>query len=122
MSVDYSSSVGYGIAVASDEAGEYLKAFDPHEDGQIPVIMDNCGWDLIGYDYGGDWMSGHFVYFFYIKGTEALNEDVRFSDSIITEFGESPVVTADALEQLNELAEHFGIDGNVGWKMIANIS
>lgn len=122
MGVDFSTSVGYGLAVADDEASEYLKAFEPHEDGQIPEIMDTCGWNLIDYDYCGDWMSGPQVYFFYIKGTENLHFEAAYADSIITEFGESPVISTDALVQLNEIAEHFGIEGRIGWKMIANVS
>lgn len=122
MGIDYSNSVGYGIAIPDNEAGKYLKTLEPYEDGQIPEIMETCGWDLVGYDYCGDWMGGPQVYFFYIKGTEILNEQVGFGDTI-TEFGDTPIISLDALRQLNDLAEHFGItDCVIGWKLISNVS
>ena len=122
MGVNYSASVGFGLAMPDTEANEYLSKSEPYEDGQIPEIMHATGWDeYIGYDYCGDWMGGPQVYFFYIKGTETLHQEVGFGP-IIQDFGESPVINPEALRHLNSLAEHFGITGKIGWKLISNVS
>lgn len=120
MGISRSISIGYGLAVADEDASQYLKTL-ADDDSAVYSILEVTGWDLIGYDYGGCYMTGETVHFFYVKGTEALHEEIDYLDPL-TEFSDVPGVSLAVLRQLNEIADHFGIEGHIGWKLIFNVS
>lgn len=120
MGISRSITIGYGIAVLEENASKYLASFDGYDEN-INKVLTAMGLDLIGFDWGGDMMSGDEVYFFYVKGTEVMNEEIDFLPAL-TQFSDTPAITAEARNQLDIAAEHFGIEGVPGWNLIANIS
>lgn len=122
MGIDYSTEIGYGIAIAEDELPETLKplAENPYEDGEIPDWLEENGFDKLGYTYSGDWMSGTCYLFFYAPDT-FLRNDAMESETLV-DFAHNDIDTS-VMQQLRELAKVLDYPRfDIGWKLINNVS
>lgn len=119
MGVDYSITMGYGIAIPRDETPDVFKDFEVYEDGGIPEWLDDNGFDAIEYTYAGDWMNGDCYLFFYDK--QRYFHEYSHDLDTLYDFNTQP--SDRAWGQLTSLAAEFarGID-TIGWKLISNVS
>jgi len=120
MGIDYSISIGYGIAIPEDEVPQVLKDYEPYEDGEIPDWLDENGFDTVGFTYGGDFMSGVCYYFFFDPDTYFRGES-HYLETLYEFSVESS--KPEVGQQLKDLAVLFGVPKDkIGWKLISNVS
>lgn len=121
MGIDYSTDIGYGIAIAEDKLPEALRPFkdNPYEDGDLPAWLADKGFDHVGYVYAGDHMSGTCYFFFYAKDSFFSNHPLE-SETLL-DFTGTP--EADGYFEIIQLAHDLGLSHDeVGWKLINNVS
>lgn len=122
MGVDYSTEIGYGIAIAEDELPEALKPFldDPYDDGGVPQWLLDSGLDKIDYTYAGDMMGGTCYFFFYAPNSYISNNPLE-SETFI-DFAHNNI-EVDVMQQLRVLAKMLDYERfDIGWKLINNVS
>jgi len=111
MSIDYSATVAYGVAIKSDkytdedEAREWLR-----ENNYEHIEWESCG----------DWMSGEFVDLFYIPRTYS-HIDWKFEGGFIS--FDTPVIKLKESQDLGLICRQHGLGyGAIGWKLVFNVS
>lgn len=122
MGVDYSTEIGFGIAISEEDIPEILKPFedDPYEEGGIPDWLKVQGLDKISYTYSGDFMSGTCYLFFYDPASY-LHNDAMDGETLI-DFAHNNIAV-DVMQQLRILAKLLRYERfDIGWKLINNVS
>lgn len=120
MGVDYSATVGWGLALTAEEAKEFISP-DYIGEEEARDWLDEHQFEHIQIDCGGNWMSGEFVYLFALRDSIS-RLDWKFEDGFVS--FDHPELFPEAGHEFRRLCMMFNKpwSDSLSWKLVFNVS
>jgi hypothetical protein len=124
MGVDFSTTLGYGMAGGTEEWPAVIKELGDDQYG--PEDYEVIDWlderyPSFGFDISGNHMDGKTFWLFYLKGTEIVDFNYENMNGLY-EFNDIDL-SPDQVRDLIGLRDELGLTlDSIGWKLIFNVN